>query len=159
MTTQAQYSWQPTLSRVVFLDARPCQTRGYLIPPAQPSWPVKDPGDTLDFVVDISGALIGNEGDAIATLDIEIFPANPGDLTLVSSSADGVLAILWLAAGFAGTVYQVTLSIGTNSGRILSRTVTLAVQALATPPVSEAAITDQSGAPITDQYSNPITVD
>ena len=46
------------------------------------NWPTKDPIDILDYQFDISPALIGNDGDAIATLDVTIEPAQPGDLTL-----------------------------------------------------------------------------
>jgi hypothetical protein len=111
------------------------------------AWPVKDPSE----------AIAGNEGDSIATLDVGISPNNPGDLTLQSSSADGDLAIMWFAAGFAGTTYAVTVTIGTNSGRIIGRTVNLPVLSLATPPVPPDAITDQTGAPIMDQADQPIT--
>ena len=38
----------------------------------------KGPSDTLDYVLDISEAIAGNEGDAIATLDVLISPSNPG---------------------------------------------------------------------------------
>jgi len=124
--------------------------------PTPLQWPVKDPTDTLDYVLDISEVIAGNEGDAIMTLDVAISPANPGDLTLQSASASGFQAILWLTAGFAGTVYAITVSIGTNSGRILGRTVLLPVLALATPAVPPQAIIDQAGAAITDQADQAI---
>jgi hypothetical protein len=121
-------------------------------------WPVKDPGDVLDYVFDLSDALAGNDGDAIATLDVSISPNNTGDLTLHSSSADGDLAILWLSNGVAGTTYAVNVVVGTDSGRIFSRTVSLPVAALTTPPSSASnVITDQSGAPITTQSGAALT--
>ena len=117
----------------------------------------KDPGDTLDYVFDICEALAGNDGDAIATLDVAIYPDNPGDLTLQSSSADGDQAILWLTGGFAGTIYAVTVTVSTNSGRFLNRTVSLPVLSLATPPVSQSDIITETGVPITTQTDQPIT--
>lgn len=159
MSIPVQYSWQPSVRRVVYLDAFPCQARGYIPPVLPPSWPAKDPGDTLDFVADFRDALIGNNGDSISGLSVQISPANPGDLNLVSSSVDGTLAILWFSSGFPGTIYQVTTITTTNSGRVISRTINLPVVALATPPVPDDAITDQAGAPITDQYGAPITAD
>ena len=159
MATQAAYSWIPSTARVIVLDAPGIAPRGTLpCAPAVLNWPPKDPTDTLDFTVDISEVIAGNEGDAIATLDVVIGPSNPGDLTLVGSSADGDLAILWLSAGFAGVVYSVTVTIGTNSGRIIGRTINLPVVALATPPVPPEALTDQSGDPITDQTDAAIIV-
>jgi hypothetical protein len=157
MATQATYTWIPSTARVVTLPGFGTIPRG--TPPCQPAalcWPAKDPGDTLDFVLDISEAIAGNEGDAIATLDVVISPANPGDLTLQGTSADGDLAILWFSDGFAGTIYQVTVTVGTNSGRTIGRTINLPVVALATPPVPPGTLTDQTGAPITDQTDQPI---
>lgn len=121
------------------------------------SWPPKDPSETLDYVFDVSQALLGNEGDAIATLDIAINPANPGDLMVQSSSADGAQAIIWLSAGFSGTTYAVTITVGTNSGRIIARTVYLPVLTLASLPPPANAITDQTGAPLMTQTGSDLT--
>jgi hypothetical protein len=159
MATPAAYSWIPSTARVIELDGFGQTPRGTLICQQMPlCWPPKDPTDTLDYVLDISEAIAGNEGDAIATLDVLISPDNPGDLTLQSSTADGGLAVLWLTQGFAGTVYQVTVTVGTNSGRVVGRTINLPVVALATPPVQPQDLTDQTGAPITDQTDVPITI-
>lgn len=159
MATPANYSWIPSLARIVVLDGFGIIPRGTFQTVPQPlSWPTKDPGDTLDYIVDISEAIAGNDGDSIATLDIAINPANPGDLTLTGSSAGGDQAILWMTGGYAGTVYEVTVTIGTNSGRTLNRTILLPVLSLATPPVPPQALTDQLGSPITDQQDDPITV-
>jgi hypothetical protein len=121
-------------------------------------WPAKDPSETLDYVLDISQALCGNDGDSISTLDIAISPTNAGDLVVQSSSADGTQAILWLTAGFAGTTYAVTVTIGTNSGRIIARTVNLPVVILANQAGTSGAITDQTGAPITTESGAPIVI-
>jgi hypothetical protein len=158
MATAAIYSWIPSTARTVFVEGFGCVPRGtFPSPPFSMAWPAKDPTETLDYVLDVSEAIAGNEGDAIATLDVLIIPSNPGDLTLQSASADGDLAILWLAAGFPGTTYSVTITIGTNSGRVIARTVNLPVVTLALQPVIPNAITDQTGAPITTQTDSPIT--
>jgi hypothetical protein len=120
-------------------------------------WPAKDPSETLDYVFDISPALAGNQGDSIATVDVAIDPNNPGDLALQASSADGDQAILWLTGGVTGTTYDVTITVGTNNGRVIARTVNLPVVTLAVPPGASNAITDQTGAPITTQTASPIT--
>jgi hypothetical protein len=120
-------------------------------------WPIKDPADVLDYVIDLTDALAGNEGDAIATIDVSISPSNTGDLTLHASSAEGDQAILWLAAGIAGTTYAVTVVVGTNSGRVFSRTVSLPVESLSTPAFPANDITDQAGAPLTDQTDAALT--
>jgi hypothetical protein len=158
MATQATYSWIPSTARVVLIEGFGMVPRGTPACPQPPQlcWPPKDPSDTLDYIVDISEAIAGNEGDAIMTLDVVIAPDNPGDLTLQSSSADGDIAILWLTAGVAGIIYEVTVTIGTNSGRVIGRTINLPVVTLATAPVPGSALTDQTGAPITDQTGAPI---
>ncbi len=159
MGTQVNYTWIPSTARLLVLDGFCFTPRGTLTGAQEPlTWPPKDPSDTLDFALDISEAVAGNEGDAIASLDISIFPNNPGDLALNSSSAYGDQAIFWFTAGFAGTVYQVTVTIGTNCGRIISRTINLPVVGFATQQNVQEDLTDQYGNPITDQNESPIVV-
>ncbi|MBW4091070.1 MAG: hypothetical protein HIU82_08175 [Proteobacteria bacterium] len=110
----------------------------------------------LDYGFDISTALIGNPGDSIATLDVTISPNNPGDLRMNSASADGSVAVLWLSAGQAGTVYVITIAIGTTSGRFLQRSILLPVLFLSTPAVPPMAIETNAGLVITDQNGNPV---
>lgn len=158
MATQAAYQWLPSSARVVYIEGFGILPRGSIpLPPVTLAWPAKDPLDTLDYVFDISAAISGNEGDTIATLDVAIAPANAGDLLLNSARADGDQAVLWFSAGIAGTTYGVTVTISTNSGRVINRTIELPVIALSSQPMPANAITDQAGNPITDQNSNPIT--
>ncbi len=160
MGTPAQFVWRSSTSRVVVPDGFGPFPRGtWQTVPAPLSWPVKDPGDTLDYVVDLSRALAGDTGDAVATLDVAISPNNTGDLSLAFSRADGDQAILWLTGGIAGTTYAVSVVVGTQSGRTLSRTIGLPVMTLATPEPFGNYITDQTGATLTDQADHPITVD
>ena len=83
------------------------------------NWPTKDPGDTLDYEVDISPALIGNDGGSIATLDVSVSPDNPGDLSVASMTADGTRCVFWLTEGQNGTIYTVTIIVGTANGRTI----------------------------------------
>lgn len=158
MGTPAQFVWQASTARVVVVDGFGPFPRGtWQTLPTPLSWPVKDPGDTLDYVVDFSRALAGDVGDGIATLDVAITPANAGDLTLAFSRADGDQAILWLTGGFTGTTYAVSVVVTTQSGRGLSRTVGLPVQTLSVPAPFGTDITDQTGAPLTNQVGDPLT--
>ncbi len=120
-------------------------------------WPVKDPSDVLDYVLDASPALLGLEGDGIVTMDVQVSPQEVGGLILNSSAVDGDRAVLWLAGGVAGHIYMVTLGLGTASGRYLLRSVALPVQALAqaAPPMSHYLV-DGGGAPLLDQNGSPI---
>jgi hypothetical protein len=120
------------------------------------NWPTKDPNDILDYQLNISPALIANEGDAIATLDVAIYPDNPGDLTLSQVQADGHSAVLWLSGGQAGTVYTITILISTINGRALQRSILLPVLFLSVPPVPNNAIDIASGVVLTDQNGNPV---
>ena len=157
MPTTASHAWIPSVARLITLDAFVPVPRGTApLPPATPSWPLKDPGDILDYQFDVAPALIGNDGDTIATLDVVIFPANPGDLTLTSMAADGTRAVLWVSAGQAGTTYLVSLTIGTQAGRTIARSVLLPVAALANPPLPADPLLTSAGTPLVDQNGNPI---
>ena len=160
MATPAQHLVLPTRVRTIVLDGPLPRPRGTppLVSgqPCLPAWPAKDPADVLDYAFDIAPVLCGNPGDAVATLDVSITPSNPGDLSLASAAADGLRCVLWLQAGQPGTVYTVTLRIGTQNGRVLARSVMLPVIALSnaiTPP-NELLI--NGGAPLLDGSGNPI---
>lgn len=101
---------------------------------------------------------MGNRGDAISALSVTITPNNPGDLTLNSMAVDGLSAVLWLSAGFAGTVYTVTLFVSTMNGRSIQRSILLPVLELSQPPVPANAIQTTTGLVITDQNGNPIVI-
>ena len=157
MTTTATHVWRPSAARVLVVDGFVPGPRG--VPAealAAPAWPVKDPADVLDYQFDISPALTGNDGDAVATLDVAISPANPGDLSLASAAADGARAVVWLQGGQAGTTYTVTLTVGTQAGRTLSRSVLLPVLALAAGSVSADVLTTDSGDALTDGNGNAL---
>jgi len=157
MSTPANHAWKPSNARVVVIDSFVPVPRGTTaVAPALLNWPAKDPGDVLDYALDIAPAIVGNDGDGIATLDVAISPSNPGDLTVQSSTTDGTRAILWLEEGQAGTVYTVTFSISTNSGRWIQRSILLPVLSLAVPPVPVDALITQTGTPLVDQNGNPV---
>ncbi len=157
MSTVATHVWKPSVARTITLDAFIPVPRGMTpAAPAIPSWPLKDPGDLLDYQFDIAPALIGNDGDAISTLDITLYPANPGDLALASTIADGTRAVLWLGGGQPGVTYTVTLTIGTQAGRTIARSVLLPVASLTNLPPTAAPLLTSNGMPLVDQNGNPI---
>ena len=157
MPATTTHVWRPSAARTITLDAFIPVPRGIAASaPALLSWPLKDPSDLLDYQFDIAPALIGNDGDAIATLDISITPSAAGDLALSSTAADGTRAVLWLSGGQPGTVYTVTLTIGTQAGRTIARSVLLPVVTLAVPPAAVNALLTNTGVAVTDQNGNPI---
>jgi hypothetical protein len=102
--------------------------------------------------------MAGNEGDTIATLDITVSPSNPGDPVLNTATVDGQSAVVWFSAGQTGTVYTVTVLIGTASGRTLQRSILLPVLSLATQPIPPTAILTGAGVVLTDQNGNPVII-
>ncbi len=157
MSTPASHVWKPSSARTVTLDSFIPVARGAVATaPAPLNWATKDPADVLDYQLDISPAFVGNDGDSIQTLDATISPANPGDLTLNSATADGPRAVLWFSEGQAGTVYTVTIVITTTNGRTVQRSILLPVLSLSTPAVPVTALETDSGLVITDQNGNPI---
>lgn len=157
MSTPAAHVWIPSHARVVTVDSFIPVARGTTaVAPPPLNWPTKDPGDILDYILDIGPAIIGNDGDSIATLDVSSSPSNPGDLTIQSSTTDGSRVILWLAEGQAGTVYTLTFAITTVNGRSLQRSVLLPVLLLSIPLIPAAAILTTTGAMLTDQNGNPV---
>jgi hypothetical protein len=157
MPTQATHVWKPSSARTVTLDSFIPVARGAIASAPSPlNWPTKDPADVLDYQFDISPAFVGNDGDSIQTLDATISPANPGDLSLASSTADGAMAVFWFSGGQAGTVYTVTIVIGTTNGRTIQRSILLPVLSLSTPSVPVTALETDIGLVITDQNGNPI---
>jgi hypothetical protein len=120
------------------------------------NWPTKDPGDVLDYILDIGPAIVGNDADGIATLTVTVSPSNPGDLLVQSTTADGSRVVLWLAAGQAGTIYTITFNINTVNGRSLQRSVLLPVLLLSVPAIPPGALITTAGSVLTDQNGNPM---
>jgi hypothetical protein len=115
-----------------------------------------EPGDILDYILDIAPAIVGNDGDGIATLNVSVTPSNPGDLTLQSATADGSRVVLWLSGGQSGTIYTVNFTITTVNGRSLQRSVLLPVLLLSVPLIPANALITAAGVVLTDQNGNPV---
>ena len=157
MTNSVSYVWKPSSARSVTIDTFVPVPRGSVpATPAPLNWPTKDPRDVLDYQLDIAPTVVGNSGDVIATLEVSVTPAHPGDLTVVNTAADGTTAVLWLSGGQAGTVYTVTCLISTTSGRTIQRSILLPVLELSVPPVPANAIQTSAGVVLTDQNGNPV---
>ncbi len=158
MSTPANHLWLPSNARYVQIDGFVPTPRSPRVPPPQSlAWPAKDPGDTLDYVFDVSGALSANPGDTISTLDVAVSPSNPGDVTLVSASADGARAVLWLTGGQAQATYTVMINVTTTGGRTLVRSVALPVVALASVQAAPSALSTPSGQALTGPNGTPLT--
>ena len=157
MSSTLSHVWKPSSARLVTVDSFVPVPRGSSVTAPPPlNWPTKDPGDILDYILDIGPAIVGNDGDGIATAAVSFSPSNPGDLELQSISADGSRIILWLSGGQASTVYTITFAITTINGRSLQRSVLLPVLLLSVPVVPPSAIVTATGVMLTDQNGNPV---
>jgi hypothetical protein len=157
MSTPANHVWKPSSARLVTIDSFIPVARGTsAVAPPPLNWPAKDPGDVLDYIFDIGPAIIGNDGDGIATLDVSLSPSNPGDIVVQNTTTDGSRIILWLSQGQAGTVYTITFSISTINGRSLQRTILLPVILLSVSVFPPTALFTSSGFVLTDQNGNPV---
>ena len=157
MSATINHVWKPSNARVVTIDSFIPVPRGTtaLAPPPL-NWPTKDPGDVLGYILDIGPAIVGNDGDGIATLNVNVTPSNPGDLTLQRTTADGSRVIIWLSGGQAGTIYTITFAITTVNGRSLQRSVLLPVLLLSVPLIPPNALVTAAGVVLTDQNGNPV---
>ena len=75
MVTLVSRVWKPADPRVITIDSFVPVPRGTIAAAPSPlSWPTKEPADVLDYQLSIEPALIGNEGDTIASVDLDIEP-------------------------------------------------------------------------------------
>jgi hypothetical protein len=157
MVTLVSHIWKPSKSRTITIDSFVPVPRGTLATaPTMLNWPSKDPADILDYQLNIEPALVGNESDTIASVDVEVDPSQPGDLAVDNIAADGYRVVVWLSSGQAGVTYNVTVKTTLASGRTLQRTVLLPVLALSSPSIPENAIQTTTMDAITDENGNPI---
>lgn len=155
--TPANFVWKPSSARRVVIDSFVPVPRGSVaVAPPPLNWATKDPSDTLDYEFDIAPAVVGNDGDAIASISVTTSPNAAGDLTLGNVLLDGCVAVLWFSGGQPGTIYTVTIAATTKSGRTIQRSILLPVILLSQPAVPSTAIVANSGVVITDQNGNPV---
>lgn len=157
MPTLVSHVWKPSNARLITIDSFVPVPRGTTATAPTPlSWPSKDPGDILDYQIDIEPAIIGNEGDSIESVDIDVVPSQPGDLSADNITADGYRIVIWLSNGQAGMTYIVTVVATMASGRTLQRSILLPVVAMSVPSFPPNAIETTTQDPLTDQNGNPI---
>jgi hypothetical protein len=157
MSTFIPHVWKPSDARIIAIDSFVPVPRGSAaVIPALLSWPSKDPGDVLDYQVDIRPALYGNESDTIEGVDISIDPGQSGDLALTNALADGSKVIMWLSGGQPGTTYTITIKVELASGRAIQRSILLPVLQLSSVVSPLGAIETSVDVPLTDQDGNPI---
>lgn len=83
------------------------------------TWPFKDPDELLDYTLDWSGRLAGD--DTIATSVWTV----PSGITNEDEEKTGTSTTLWLSGGTEGQSYSFLNRVTTAGGRIMDQTVTL----------------------------------
>lgn len=157
--SSTRHSYKPSNARLLTLGGFTPVPRGAVAaPPAMPSWPVKDPNDLLDYAVDLSPAVVGDDGDSAVSVNVISSPSSTGDVVINSISSDGLLVVLWIGGGNTGTIYTIDLNVTLASGRVLSRSIALPVYTLSGAAPTTANLVTETGANITDGNGNPIVV-
>jgi len=87
---------------------------------------LKDPGASLDYVVDWGSDYLA--GDVLASSSWSVSPDEPGGASIEASQADLLIAGVTVGGGVAGRIYRLINHIVTASGRADSRSIMLRVE-------------------------------
>ena len=79
-------------------------------------WPQAEPGDNLDYLVDL-WPLLGGMGDTLLSMSVSVRPSGAGELVVGLIAVVGYQAVVWLSGGVAGRTYIVKIALGTVLGR------------------------------------------
>ncbi len=134
MPTTAAHVWRPSAARTITLDAFIPVPRGTTATvPAPLSWPLKDP-ETC-WTTSSTSRRPSSATTATRSPRSTSPSARPTQATSPCPQPPPMAPgpSLWLAAGQPGTTYTVTLTIGTQAGRTIARSVLLPVATLAIP--------------------------
>jgi hypothetical protein len=87
-----------------------------------PSWPSKDPDETLDYAIDWSDRL------PIEDLIAQSIWTVPAGLTETRSEFAGQQSVVWLSGGSESQSCSLTNTITTAQGRVLQQTVRIRIK-------------------------------
>ena len=87
---------------------------------------LKHPDATLDYAVDWGTDYLS--GEALATSDWLVEPAEPGGVVIASSEFDLLVASVVVGGGVTGHIYRLTNHVTTTDGRDDSRSIMLRVE-------------------------------
>ncbi len=118
--------------------------------PAQ-RWPVRQPGDLLDYALDVSFALF-DVADDLAAVAWSASPSGPGELTAVSVGVEGGVITGWMSGGMPGRVYVVRIEATTIAGRKFEWLAGIQVSAILGPIPLPAPASPGFGPPATWAY-------
>lgn len=87
---------------------------------------LKHPDATLDYAVDWGTDYLS--GEALATSEWAVEPAEPGGVAIATSAFDLLVATATVSGGTTGTIYRLTNHVTTTDGRDDSRSIMLRVE-------------------------------
>jgi len=96
-------------------------------------WPTADPGDLLDYCLDIT-AWLADAGTTISQVDVTPSPLD-GIIAIPAYSFDAGVITVQIGGGNVGTTYAIGITAILASGEHLHRGIALSIAAL-TQPVS-----------------------
>jgi hypothetical protein len=115
-------------------------------------WPAeKQPGDILDYSVDVSAEMNVANGDTVSSVAASIKPSGTGELAIggrvvgLQLYAIGGIVTVWLSGGVPGRSYIVRLLVTLSNGKVLDIMGMLRVsRLLAVSPMPTALVSDFS---------------
>jgi hypothetical protein len=111
----------PNQSRTIVLPVKP--SVGFSL-----AWPTADPGDMLDYGLDIT-AWLADAGTTITQVDATASPLD-GVIQLPSYSFSGGVITVQIGGGAVGTTYAIGITVILASGEHLHRGIALPIAAL-----------------------------
>jgi hypothetical protein len=110
-------AWTPSSARTIALAEFAGSPRpGRETHPPQLRWPAKQPGDVLDYSLDIS-AWLADATDAPVRVTATPIAVTLADVAISQVVITGGLVTTWLTGGAPGTDYAINVTIETLAGR------------------------------------------
>jgi hypothetical protein len=113
----------PTAARIVMLTENLAQLRGQFVPSMVPSWPAKDPSDTIDLAADFSFLTGGVVLDSIVALS--------SGCVITTHTLRGTVAVLRIIGGVDGTPGIVSITASYGGGQVRTKFLRMPVVAQA----------------------------
>jgi hypothetical protein len=115
-------------SRRLIIPKRDATPRGFRPAQLPLVWPIKSPGATLDYSINIAQLL--DSTDSVAAVSAAVLPDVPGGLTIDDTDVFGTTATVWLTGGVDGTDYEVQVTLSSDAGRIEQMNIAVRVENL-----------------------------
>ena len=112
-------------------------------------WPCAQPGEDLDYSLDMTAVLSDVGGDTISAVTAELSPSGSGEASLIDLGVMGAVVSLQISGGVAGRVYLADVAVTCSIGRAFVYTPQL--------PMSEALFAFPPSPPPSTGFGTSIT--